>query len=550
MKRNTLPNTNEQLQRELAESKKLEQELLDLSSRQEAILAAVPDVIMEVDNHKIYTWANQAGFAFFGDDVIGKEAAFYFVGEQATYTAVQPQFDGLQDLINVQSWQRRKDGEKRLLAWQCRVLKDESGNVTGALSSARDITEQNQVAEERNKMLLWQQGINLVQQSLLAPAPLEDKLRHITDSIVRFFGADFCRIWLIRPGDLCERGCVHAGVQEGPHACRYRDQCLHLLASSGRYTHIDGKAHCRVPYGAYKIGRIASDEDHKFLTNDVTNDPRVHNHEWTRELELVSFAGYQLRIPGAETLGVLALFSKHPILPAEDALLDSLSSTLALTIQQAQGEEALRKSEFFMNKLLETIPVPVFYKDREGRYLGFNKAFETLFGKSRKQLIGKSVFDISPPELAKVYHAKDVELLEKPCVQMYDSQVRDAHGAMHDVIFHKASLTDTHGAITGLIGAILDVTERKHAEEELQRYSAELEKSNNELKDALANIKQLTGMLPICASCKQIRDDKGYWKSVESYISEHSEAVFSHGICPECEKKMYEDLDILINENI
>jgi hypothetical protein len=120
---------------------------------------------------------------------------------------------------------------------------------------------------------------------------------------------------------------------------------------------------------------------------------------------------------------------------------------------------------------------------------------------------------------------------------------------MRDVIFHKASLTDTQGAITGLIGAILDITERKHAEEELQRYSAELEKSNNELKDALANIKQLTGMLPICASCKQIRDDKGYWKSVESYISEHSKAVFSHGICPECEKKMYGDLDKLINEN-
>jgi PAS domain S-box-containing protein len=403
MKGNTLPDTNEQLRRELAESKKLEQRLSALSSRQEAILAAVPELIMEVDNHKIYTWANEAGFAFFGDDVIGKEAAFYFVGEQDTYAAVQPQFDGHQDLINVQSWQLRKDGEKRLLAWQCRVLKDESGNVTGVLSSARDITEQERAEEERNKMLLWQQGINLVQQSLLMPAPLEDKLRHITDSIVRLFEADFCRIWLIRPGDLCERGCIHASVQEGPHACRYRDRCLHLLASSGRYTHIDGKTHCRVPFGAYKIGRIASGKDHKFLTNDVTNDPRVHNHEWARELELVSFVGYQLRIP--ETLGVLALFSKHPILPAEDALLDSLSSTLVLTIQQTQGEEALRKSESFLNKLLESIPIPVFYKDREGRYLGFNKTFETFFGKSKEELIGKSVFDVNPTELAEVYHA-------------------------------------------------------------------------------------------------------------------------------------------------
>jgi len=113
-----------------------------LSARQEAILAAVPDVIMEVDKHQVYTWANQAGLAFFGDDVIGKEAAFYFEGEQSTYQSVQPLFSGHQDLIYVESWQRRKDGERRLLAWWCRVLKDESGHVTGALSSGRDITEE------------------------------------------------------------------------------------------------------------------------------------------------------------------------------------------------------------------------------------------------------------------------------------------------------------------------------------------------------------------------------------------------------------------------
>ncbi|MEI7905782.1 MAG: ATPase, partial [Bacteroidota bacterium] len=82
------------------------------------------------------------------------------------------------------------------------------------------------------------------------------------------------------------------------------------MASSGRYIHIDGKGHCRVPFGCYKIGLIASGQDREFLTNDVVNDPKVHNHEWARELGLTSFAGYQLRIPRGETLGVVALFSK------------------------------------------------------------------------------------------------------------------------------------------------------------------------------------------------------------------------------------------------
>jgi PAS domain S-box-containing protein len=127
--------------RDITERKRAEEKLLAFSSRQEAILAAVPDIIMEVDNHKVYTWANQAGIAFFGKDVIGKEAVFYFEGEQATYPSVQPLFEGHQNAIYVESWQRRKDGEKRLLAWRCQVLKDENGNVTGALSSAHDITD-------------------------------------------------------------------------------------------------------------------------------------------------------------------------------------------------------------------------------------------------------------------------------------------------------------------------------------------------------------------------------------------------------------------------
>jgi len=93
---------------------------------------------------------------------------------------------------------------------------------------------------------------------------------------------------------------------------------------------------------------------------------------------------------------------------------------------------------------------------------------------------------------------------------------------------------------------VVDTTERKHAEEELQQYAADLERKNTELKDALAKVRQLSGMLPICASCKKIRDDKGYWSGIESYVSEHTEAVFSHGLCPECEKKAYEDLGQLI----
>jgi len=128
--------------RDITERKLAQEALINLSSRNEAILSAVPDIIMEVNSNKIYTWANRAGLEFFGEDVLGREAAFYFEGEQETYKKVKPLFNGVENVVYVESWQRRKDGQKRLLAWWCRVLKDEKGNVTGALSTARDITEQ------------------------------------------------------------------------------------------------------------------------------------------------------------------------------------------------------------------------------------------------------------------------------------------------------------------------------------------------------------------------------------------------------------------------
>jgi len=109
-------------------------------------------------------------------------------------------------------------------------------------------------------------------------------------------------------------------------------------------------------------------------------------------------------------------------------------------------------------------------------------------------------------------------------------------------------LFDKDGKIIAAIELVDDITERALAEKELQRYSSELERSNKALQDALADVRTLGGMLPICSSCKKIRDDKGYWSQIESYISEHSGAEFSHGICPECEKKAHEELNTLLKD--
>jgi len=86
-----------------------------------------------------------------------------------------------------------------------------------------------------------------------------------------------------------------------------------------------------------------------------------------------------------------------------------------------------------------------------------------------------------------------------------------------------------------LLESFLDITERKEAEEERERLIGELQ-------EALAEVKTLSGLLPICASCKSIRDDQGYWQQIEAYIRDHSEAEFSHSVCPECAKKLYPEI--------
>jgi len=88
------------------------------------------------------------------------------------------------------------------------------------------------------------------------------------------------------------------------------------------------------------------------------------------------------------------------------------------------------------------------------------------------------------------------------------------------------------GRLMGSVHIARDISQQKKAENIREALIAQLQ-------EALSRVKQLSGIIPICASCKQIRDDKGYWNQVETYIRDHSEAEFSHSICPGCTKKLY-----------
>ena len=118
----------------------------------------------------------------------------------------------------------------------------------------------------------------------------------------------------------------------------------------------------------------------------------------------------------------------------------------------------------FVGQLIEAIPSPLFFKDEHARYLGCNKAFEAFLGRPRDAFIGRTVYELSPPDLAKRYDTADRALFEHPGEQTYEASVESADGRRRDVIFNKATYFKADGSLGGLVGVITDITQRKQTE--------------------------------------------------------------------------------------
>ncbi len=146
--------------------------------------------------------------------------------------------------------------------------------------------------------------------------------------------------------------------------------------------------------------------------------------------------------------------------------------TVELTManeQLRQTSQRLERTLKFTEALLSAIPNPVFYKDREGRYLGCNRAFTEIMGVTSDQIMGKTVLELWPSEQAEVYHQKDLTLMNEPVRQVYEFVVRDKNGGERKVIFGKDVFCDENEQVAGIVGAFTDITERQRTEEALRQ---------------------------------------------------------------------------------
>jgi len=140
----------------------------------------------------------------------------------------------------------------------------------------------------------------------------------------------------------------------------------------------------------------------------------------------------------------------------------------------------------FTSQLIDTLPNPVFYKDEQGRYLGCNRAFEDYIGVPREDLLGRNVYDLAPRDLAEKYAAADNELFTRGGTQTYQGEVLYADGTRHSVVFYKATFNKADGRLGGLVGIMLDVSERCQMELALQRQAAFTESVVGAVVDGVA----------------------------------------------------------------
>ena len=201
--------------------------------------------------------------------------------------------------------------------------------------------------------------------------------------------------------------------------------------------------------------------------------------------------------------------------------------------RRKQTEDTLRETQSYLENLLNYANAPIIVWDAEFKITRFNRAFERLTAKSVDKVLGKQLDILFPDDRREEAMAHIRRTMTGERWEVVEINILRADGAVRTVLWNSATLYAADGkTVVAAIAQGQDITERIQVEEERAKLIGELQ-------DALAKVKTLRGLIPICASCKKVRDDEGYWHQVETYIHEHSEAEFTHGLCPECAKKLY-----------
>jgi PAS domain S-box-containing protein len=211
-----------------------------------------------------------------------------------------------------------------------------------------------------------------------------------------------------------------------------------------------------------------------------------------------------------------------------------LTAAVELALRTAQHRRELAQAERRYSQLFQAVPVGLFLATPNGQLVDVNPALaEMLVYKDREKLMNTPLQRLFARPLD--FQKFRDELERQGSVKHFEILLRGADQSLYWADCHATVVRDPKTHAVHYEGSLEDITERK-------KFEAAREHHISHLEQALSSIKNLTGLLPICSSCKKIRDEDGDWNQLEVYIQEHSQAQFTHSFCPDCARSLYPEV--------
>ncbi len=374
---------------DITERRRGEEALRRSEARMKSVLDAALDAVIMMDEQGLVVSWNARAKDLFGwaqDEAIGRSVSELIIPPRyrADHTRGLKAFlaTGVGPVIGrrTELSALRRDGSEFPIELTVTTLKE--GRAFYFSAFVADITERKRAQQEIAERMELATFTSDIGAALIRDEPLPVVLQQCAEAMMHHLEPAFARIWTLnRAGDTLE-----------------------LQASAGMYTHLDG-AHARVPVGQFKIGLIAAERE-PHLTNDVTHDPRVSDQAWAQREGMVAFAGYPL-VVGDQLVGVMAMFSRHPLSPNVLGSMAAVANQIALGIKRKRSEEEHRASEEQYRLLFESNPHSMWVYDQETfAFLAVNDAALRHYGYSRDEFLAMTALDIRPPEEVPAFREK------------------------------------------------------------------------------------------------------------------------------------------------
>ena len=402
-------------------------------------------------------------------------------------------------------------------------LRDQQGFIA-AMQAISTSTERNEITRvEAGLAGMEAEEQRFLEQRRISSQVESDRSKRIIEGLVIFLALLLSGVFILIYSDIREYRRVVADLQESEE--RYR----HLVEMSPEaiVTYKDGKIAFVndsgvKSFGAQRLGDLLGKPIMEFIHPE-------DRRQVQERIERIIGTGQPL--PTVEMRLIRLDGSCVPVEVVSTPISSGKGIFIQAAIRDISDRKAIETQVRLLSATIRSVNDCISITDLKDEILFVNEAFCSTYGYGSEELIGKNIALVrSPNQAALPAQAILPATLEGGWFGEVLNRRKD--GTDFPVELQTSVVKGERGEPLALVGIAHDITQRKREEEERQRLISEL-------REALTNVKTLKGLLPICASCKKIRDDRGYWNQIEVYVRNHSDADFSHSICPECMRKLY-----------